>query len=69
MDCNNGTHIPTNEAVEPCSGKYTNSDCTLFAEAITYLQLPANSTLTDVIKNLILSLADARLRITSLENE
>lgn len=68
MNCENGTFIPTNEAVEPCGAKYTNSNCTLFENAITYLQLPANSSLTDVIANLVLSLADARARILALEN-
>lgn len=65
-ECNNGTAIPTNNTPLACE-EYKSSDCTIFTEAITYLGLPADSSLTEVINAMLLSLIDARNRISILE--
>jgi hypothetical protein len=43
------------------------TDCVINELAIAYLNLPPNSTLTAVLTNYLLSLVDARNRITLLE--
>lgn len=43
------------------------TDCILHEAAIAYLGLPENSSMTDVINALLLSLIDARSRILVLE--
>ena len=47
--------------------KLIDTDCILHADAISYLGLPENSSLTDVIDALLSSLIDARNRIEILE--
>jgi hypothetical protein len=64
--CSNGTVIPTNNLPLACE-EYTSSDCTVFINAITYLGLPPNSSLTEVFNAMLLSLIDARNRIITLE--
>lgn len=50
-----------------CNGTQTSTNCLIFPEAITYLNLPINSTVTTVLQTFLLSLVDARNRITVLE--
>lgn len=54
-----------NEALD-CE-KLISTDCIILEEAIAYLGLPENSSMTDVIGAMMLSLIDARNRITILE--
>ena len=54
-----------NSAIE-CE-KFISTDCIIHAEAISYLGLPENSSMTDVISALMLSLIDVRNRVTNLE--
>lgn len=53
---------------DPCDGNQMSTDCLIYSNAITYLNLPPNSTMTVVVQALLLSLVDARNRITALEN-
>jgi len=50
-----------------CQGKQSSTNCLIFPNAITYLNLPPNSTATVVIQALLLSLIDARARLTEAE--
>lgn len=43
------------------------TDCIIHGAAISYLGLPENSSMTDVVNALLLSLIDARNRILILE--
>lgn len=63
-NCN--TYIPEYGSETPC--ELTSASCTIFEDAIAYLGLPENSTLTEVVVALTLSLQDARNRIAVLEN-
>lgn len=47
--------------------QFVNSQCVLHEDALTYLSLPANSSVRVVINTLLTSLIDARNRITVLE--
>ena len=62
-------NVPTtdNTGYECDENGFTDTNCVVFTDAITYLNLPSNSTMTDVVNNLLLSLIDARNRITILE--
>lgn len=46
---------------------FISTDCIIHADAIAYLGLPENSSMTDVVNALLLSLIDARNRILILE--
>ena len=48
--------------------KYTSTDCVIYEEAATYLGLPENSSMTNLLEALLLSLIDARNRILILES-
>lgn len=56
-----------NRIEDPCKGNQISSDCSLFPNSITYLSLPPNSTMTQVVQALLVSLIDARQRIANLE--
>lgn len=47
---------------------FISTDCVIYPNAISYLELPADSTMTNVVVSLVLSLIDARNRIETLEN-
>jgi hypothetical protein len=47
--------------------KFIDTDCIIHKDAIAYLSLPANSSTTEIINALVLSLTDARNRILTLE--
>lgn len=62
------TNIPTVPLIpDPCDGNMKSTSCVIYADAITYLGLPPNSNVTEIIQALVLSLADARARIEILE--
>lgn len=54
-NCYTGTSIPA-PIIEPCSGIYYNSQCVIHESAIPYLDLPANSSVKNIINNLVLAL-------------
>lgn len=74
MDCLNNIDIPQPQT-ELCGGVYTSDQCIRHADAISYLNLPANSSITTIVTNLILALmfkdeqiASLNARIEILEN-
>lgn len=67
ITCNTGTVTPTNNELIKCN-EIKSSDCTVFEQAIVYLELPVNSTLTSVMSAILTSLINARERIEILEN-
>lgn len=48
--------------------KFISSDCIIHEEAISYLGLDENASITEVFQALLFSLIDARNRIEQLEN-
>ena len=66
MPCNNNTQIV--QIPDPCNGERKSTNCVIYPTAITYLSLPTEPTVTQVIDNLLLSLVDARNRVQLLEN-
>ncbi|GEM_PF-4700251 len=52
-----------------CNGEHSSTDCVLYPNALTYLGLSPNSTMTEVVQALLLSLTDARNRIIELESQ
>lgn len=68
IKCETGTVIPTNNTPLPCE-EYKSTDCIIHQNAIIYLGLPAQSSLTTVLAAVLASLADARNRIQILENQ
>ena len=65
MPCNNNTQIV--QIPDDCNGERKSTNCIIYPTAITYLGLSSESTATQVIDNLLLSLVDARQRIELLE--
>jgi len=63
----NSTVVSTTNV--PCPEGYWNSDCILYENAIAYLSLPINSSMTDVVNALLLSLINVRNRVTVLEQK
>lgn len=68
MKCNLGITIPT-LPTDPCNGEEMATDCVKYEDAITYLSLPPNSTVTEIVDALLASLSDARSRVVLLESE
>ena len=67
MACeNNNTQIV--QIPDDCKGERKSTNCVIYPTAITYLGLSSESTATQVIDNLLLSLVDARNRVQLLEN-
>ncbi len=62
------TNIPQVETSET-DCEYLDSDCVIHKEAISYLGLPENSSITTIVEALVNSLIDARNRIQILETE
>lgn len=52
---------------DPCQGNRIKTACVISTKALTYLGLPPNSTLENIIDALLLSLADARTRLAQAE--
>lgn len=65
-NCYKGIEVPT-LIEEPCGGIYTLDSCIVHAEAITYLNLPANSKLDLIVKSIIISLRAKDDLISELE--
>jgi len=53
--CNNGTSVPT-LTQESCNGVYTSTQCIIHPTAISYLNLPINSSQQAINNALILAL-------------
>tara|TARA_R110000782_G_scaffold181647_1_gene271942 strand:- start:257 stop:520 length:264 start_codon:yes stop_codon:yes gene_type:complete len=68
MNCNNGISIPT-LGVEECGGDYTNTNCVINPNIITYLNLPANSTMTEIVTALVLALQYKDEQINILQTQ
>jgi hypothetical protein len=66
--CYEGTVVPE-QIIEPCNGVYTKTDCIVYESAITYLELPANTSLTQIINSMILSLQSKDTLISDLQNQ
>jgi hypothetical protein len=67
-NCYIGTSVPTLES-EPCDGKYTNTQCIIHSGIISYLELPANSTLDQILTNIVLSLQAKDEQIANLQEQ
>lgn len=67
-DCNNGISIPTLTS-DSCQGKRISTNCVFSPTAVTYLGLPANSSIETIFSALLVSLVDARARIATLEGQ
>lgn len=68
MNCSQ-VNIPEVDNSEiPCTS-FNKTDCIIFPSALTYFNIPQNSTVTEVINALVASLIDARQRITQLEQQ
>ena len=73
--CNNGIDIPS-LSTESCNGDYTSTQCIVHPTALSYLNLPANSSQQVINNTLILALqykdeqiAQLTERIETLENQ
>jgi hypothetical protein len=66
MNCNTGTDIPILE-IDPCDGKFYNTACVIHPTALTYLNLPANSSVFTIINTFILALQFKDETIAALE--
>ena len=55
-NCYTGTTVPPILEIEPCGGIYTPTECIIHESAIPYLELPANSSVKEIINNLVLAL-------------
>lgn len=53
-NCQQGTSLPTLQE-EQCNGEYQSDSCTIHSQAITYLDLPPNSSVNIIIQKLILN--------------
>lgn len=67
MACNNNINVPTTDNTQPDCLNPIDANCVFYQEVINYLSLPAMSTAHEIIDALILSLMNARNRITTLE--
>lgn len=65
--CSQTSVIEVDESVPKCSD-FISTDCIIAEQARSYLSLPENATLTEVLDALLASLVDARNRIITLEN-
>ena len=68
MACENNNIVIPELPSDPCNGERKSTNCIIYPTAITYLGLSSESTATQVIDNLLLSLVDARNRLQLLEN-
>ncbi len=64
--CSQTNVAEVDNSAQTCE-KLIDTDCIIHADAISYLSLPENSSTTEVINALVLSLMDARNRILTLE--
>lgn len=66
ITCQTGTNLPTPTS-EECSGEYTQTMCTIHPTALSFLNLPANSSVFTIINNFILALEYKNQQISELE--
>lgn len=66
--CNTKVELPQ-LLDEPCNGNYTSTNCVFTAKRFQYLGLDVNSTITDVISNLILALQYKDTQIENLQQQ
>lgn len=67
MSTNCTTYITPVLIEDKCNGETKLTDCVIHETAITYLSLPPNSNLTEVLQAYLSSLVNARQRISDLE--
>lgn len=68
MACPTKTITPETDATPiPCDGCFIFDECVTRETAITYLSLPANSNMLEIVDALVASLQNARDRIIVLE--
>lgn len=67
-NCYTGTNVPETQC-EPCHGKYTSTDCIIDPNALVYLNLPANSTVSEIFTALILALMYKDEQIGNLQTQ
>ena len=60
---------PIELETEPCNGEYTSTSCIFHPSVLTYLNLPANSSMTDIITNLILALQYKDEQLQNLQTQ
>lgn len=66
--CNNDISVPTtNNSPLPCGGTQIFDQCVIRESAISYLSLPADSNMGEIIDAIIASLQDARTRLATAE--
>jgi hypothetical protein len=64
------TSIPVlNQITDPCGGEQKKTACIFKTEAITYLNIPPNSSLDVILQNIVLALQSSNTRIDDLEQE
>jgi hypothetical protein len=69
IDCPTSTSVvPDNSPLE-CDGIYTLDDCIVHSNAISFLSIPANSSIKDIFNAMVTKLIDLNNRITALEGE
>lgn len=61
-------NVPQPDNSEMECDSFIKTKCVIKEDAISYLNLPANSTLEDILAAYLASLIDARNRIHNLEN-
>jgi hypothetical protein len=66
--CLTGTNVPTLLPTEPCGGEYLPTACIVNPGAISYLNLPANSTQQTINSALINALMAKDVTIFELES-
>ena len=66
MACENNIVIPELPS-DPCNGKTISTDCVIYSSAITLLDLPPNSSNTEVINALVLAINSLIGRVELLE--
>jgi len=64
------TNTPVlNTTTDPCNGVHTSTACIFKEDAITYLNVTANSNLDTILQNIVLALQASNARITELEDQ
>lgn len=67
ITCQTNTDLPELTS-EECNGEYTQSMCTIHPTALTYLNLPANSSIFTIINTFILALQYKGEQISTLQD-
>ena len=67
MACENNNIVIPELPSDPCNGKTISTDCVIYSSAITLLDLPPNSSNTEVINALVLAINSLIGRVKLLE--